>query len=313
MSSLSASDHRSIDIGSAAYRAFMADVLRQHYYRGLPDEFFTSAEFTADLKQHTYERFNWTNDHVIPWLQTKVDLAGMHLVEIGCGTGSSTLGFARHVGSLECYEIADHAINVATERLAYWNVDNVVIRTVLFDEDCELAKSGRTVDGVILFATLEHMTLQEALGILQLSWRVLRPGGIIVVADTPNRLSFQDYHTSWLPFFSQLPRELQVRYADRSERIGFKNAIAEARRHGEEQAIMAMTRWGSGISYHEFELALGQEVHDHIILNGYEEQITRLFGINDVDDLLQKIFQKFQVRANLAFARPNMHFVIQKP
>jgi SAM-dependent methyltransferase len=302
-----------INIDEHQYREFMTEVLNQHYYAGNPHEFFSSEEYQADLRQHTSERYEWTSNHIVPWLRTKIDLAGMHLVEIGCGTGSSTLGFAPHVGFIDCYEISANSIAVAEARLGYWNIANVAIHSVLFDEDCGLAKSVRKIDGIVLFATLEHMTLPEVLEILPLAWRLLRSGGIIIVADTPNRLSFQDYHTSRLPFFSQLPRDLQVRYADRSERFAFKHAIAEAWRRGESEALITMTRWGSGISYHEFELALGPDVHEWIILDGYEEPITRIFGINEVDILLQDIFRKFDVRANLAFARPNMHFVVQKP
>jgi ubiquinone/menaquinone biosynthesis C-methylase UbiE len=223
---------------------------------------------------------------------------GMKMVEIGSGTGSSTLAFAHAVGSTECYELDNHSTAVALERLAFWGIENVyfnsVLFSVLFDEECPFVQSGSQADGVILFATLEHMAHEEALRVLSLSWRIVRPGGIIIVADTPNRFSIIDQHTSWLPFFAQLPRAIQVLYSAKSPREQFRRAIADASKLSQTQALNAMVRWGSGISFHEFELAIGDGVHEYIVLDGYEPEIARLIPISEIDTTLKMIFHAFR-------------------
>ena len=65
------------------------------------------------------------------------------------------------------------------------------------------------VDLVLLYALLEHQTLDERIETLRLAERIVRPGGAIVVTETPNRLTYVDRHTSQLPFFHLLPIELR--------------------------------------------------------------------------------------------------------
>ena len=73
-----------------------------------------------------------------------------------------------------------------------------------------------------------------------------------------------------------------------------------------------MTRWGSGISFHEFELAIGEDVHRHIVLDGYEREITALLPVTPVDTTLQKIFDQFKIHAHLAFTRRSLYLVLKK-
>lgn len=294
------------------FSAHMAAALREHYYRRDDSEFYRSETYLTDLRQHTHERFGWANDFVIPWLASSFDPAGKYFVEVGCGTGSSTLAFASVARRLECFEISSNSLKVAEARLAYWGIDNVSLRDEPFVAGVTLSEPGN-VDGVILFATLEHMTLEEALGVLSLSWEVIRPGGVIIVADTPNRFSPFDHHTSFLPLFSQLPREVQIRYADRSPRALFRDAMRAAWAIGEEQAKETLLRLGNGISFHEFELALGDSIHDRIVLTGHEKPMTRLFPIGPQERLLAELFAELGLSVSPAFTRPNMNLVIRKP
>ena len=76
-------------------------------------------------------------------------------------------------------------------------------------------------DMVLLFAVLEHLTQEERIRYLSFIWHeILRPGGYLIVVDTPNRLSYFDEHTSVMPFFHLLPPYLALRYFDRSPPFG---------------------------------------------------------------------------------------------
>lgn len=302
-----------IDTSNPAYRARLTDALKEHYFRGqVAEGYLDSPEGQVTLNDHLHGRSELAARHVVPWLRRRFELSSMTLIEVGSGTGSATLALAGEAKSVECYEIHAGSLAVAAERLSFWGIENVRLQAALFDERCALVQQGGHADAVVLYATLEHMTLDECLSVLALSWRVLRPGGILVVAETPNRLNMVDEHTSWLPFFSQLPRALQVKYAPKSPREEFRWAIAHAGESGPEQAMEAMTRWGSGISFHEFELAIGSDIHDMIVLDGYEPEITGLFPLNPIDRTLESIFAQFGIKAHRAFTRRQMYFVVQK-
>jgi S-adenosylmethionine-dependent methyltransferase len=114
------------------------------------------------------------------------------------------------------------------------------------------AFAGQVFDSVIFFASLEHMTMPERLAGLRDAWQMLPPGGLLVVVETPNRLWFDDRHTSLLPFFNWLPDELAFRYSAFSPRQNFRDLY----RDWEPAQAEHFLRRGRGMSFHEFDLAI---------------------------------------------------------
>lgn len=305
---------RRVDVSDPAYRDLMTAVLTEHYFSGrVADGYLDSAAGKTNLNDHIGSRYELAATFVLPWLQREVDLAGMSIIEIGSGTGSFTLALANACRAVECYELHAGSVTVARERLNYWGANNVHFHEDLFNESCVFVKGGGIADAVVLYAVLEHMTHAECLGILALAWRLLRPDGVLVVAETPNRFCALDEHTSWLPLFSQLPRAIQVLYAANSPREEFRWAITQATASGHDNAIDAMTRWGSGISFHEFELAIGKDVHDRIVLDGYEPEIVSMVPITWIDTAIESLFKQVNINVHRAFTRRHMYLVAKKP
>jgi 2-polyprenyl-3-methyl-5-hydroxy-6-metoxy-1,4-benzoquinol methylase len=305
---------RSIDVSDPQYRERIAAALKEHYFGNrVAPGYLDGEEGRITLNDHLSGRFEIASKYVVPWIHQNFDLSGMTIIEVGSGTGSATLALAQVAKSVDCYEIHSGSVVLAEERLRFWGVDNVNFRQGLFDRHCEFVTSGGKADAIVFYAVLEHMTHEECLTVLELSWKILRSGGILVTAETPNRFSIIDEHTSWLPFFSQLPRSIQILYAANSPREEFRWAIAEAAKSGTESALESMTRWGSGISFHEFELAIGKNIHDFIVLDGYEDEITRLCPMSAIDRALQSLFAEFKIQAHRAFSRRHLYFVAQKP
>jgi len=123
------------------------------------------------------------------------------------------------------------------------------------------------VDLFLLFAVLEHMTLDERHAVLEVARDVLAPGGAIAIFETPNRLLWWDHHTSQLPFFGMLDPDLAIAYAGHSGRAGFAAELAAA-----EDPRLHLTRRGRGASQHELELALGP-LGGRIVAGGYEPEL----------------------------------------
>jgi hypothetical protein len=69
-----------------------------------------------------------------------------------------------------------------------------------------------------------------------------------------------------------------------------------------------LTRWGCGISYHEFELVLGEEVHQYVIAEGFEPEIEHLIGLLPDDLIILTQLKMFASNVHKAFGRRALHF-----
>jgi hypothetical protein len=89
-----------------------------------------------------------------------------------------------------------------------------------------------------------------------------------------------------------LPAEVRLAYASQSPRNGFVNDFATIYAESQNK----LTRWGCGISYHEFETALGTDIHRHVIADGYEKEIVRQWPVLWEDSHLRLAFQHYGLR-----------------
>jgi len=178
-------------------------------------------------------------------------LSNSRILEIGCGTGSSTVAFGEQGAKIVAIDVAEDAMKVAQVRCKLYGIQDVEFICA------NAADMGNVVsqkfDFVVFSAALEHMTHNERLRAIKASYKLLKKGGYVVVIDTPNRLWYRDTHTSTDYFFHWLSDELAMDYAKFTPRKYF-NSDFENR---SEKSLMALARWGRGVSFHEFVIALG--------------------------------------------------------
>ena len=214
-------------------------------------------------------------EFLIPWIEQTVPLAGKTVLEYGCGHGAVSCAVAaraeRHIG----LDIDAAAIAEGRERLAAAGVANATLEHHELDAILAAVAAHRgEVDVFLLYAVLEHMTTAERLAILRLAREVVKPDGAIVVCETPNRLISFDHHTARMPYLHMLDADLALEYYRHSERREFTDAIDAACAQGREQGLEALTRWGRGVSFHEFEVVFG-DLSRHVIGSSYD---PLLFG-----------------------------------
>ena len=290
-------------------------ILRETYYKESKPEYLETEEFKNDLQDHVFRRYERTYKHYIPWIEKVVNLRDRELIEIGCGTGSSTAAFASIVKQIYAYEISELSVAAARARMEILGISNAsIVRaspTRLLETLQQNHRAG--VAAILLFAVLEHMTISERIETLKIAWDLLLPGGILIVAETPNRLTYRDFHTSWLPFFHMLPLELAVQYCDRSPRYNFKSAMAKCASHQMPDRIEALTRWGNGVSFHEFEIAFETDLDDLIVADGDAEEMRSLYPITREEELLQQYFLEAKVLQARSFSNAILNLIFQKP
>jgi 2-polyprenyl-3-methyl-5-hydroxy-6-metoxy-1,4-benzoquinol methylase len=286
--------------------------LRNDFYAGMPQEFFDSYEFHNSWKEHAYARTDRFGQYLLPWLNRAFDLRNSDVLEIGCGTGSITAVLAPNAKSVTCIEIDERSMRAAKTRAKLMGWGNVFFEDGAFGLNSDLYNSGREFDAVVLVGVIEHMTFSVMEDILTAARNKLRDNGVIVIADTPNRLSPFDYHSSWLPFFQWLPMEIQRRYYKKSVRPGYVSDLADFEDGRAAEIPDRIQSWGIGVSFHDFELIFGDDVHSRIIADGWDRDIEHLANFFGDDGFLLSVWDHRKLEAHKGFARSWLYLIIRK-
>jgi 2-polyprenyl-3-methyl-5-hydroxy-6-metoxy-1,4-benzoquinol methylase len=271
--------------------------------------------FRNDLDRHSYMRHNAAMTYIVPWVNQALPLEGSSIVEIGCGTGSSTAAFAAFAAKVHGYDISSSSIAAAEVRLDVHGLSDRVDLVVSPPDELltsiEARHTAECVDIVLLYALLEHQTVDERIRTLRLAEKIVRPGGAIVITETPNRLTYFDRHTSLLPFFHLLPTDLQLLYADRSPRATFANNIDFHRRRepGEAALRELLIRWGQSVSYHDFEVAIG-DVNDRIVASGHHPNLKKLRPERPEEKPLRDFLRSIDLAIHPGFTRYFLDLII---
>lgn len=303
---------------SLPYPPAQLDLLRaallETFFAGRDPEFFRTAEGQKALDDHLFHRTVVCARHIRPWVERHFPLAGRTVLELGCGTGSVSVCFAAAAGSLLGYDIAERSVAAARRRAEILGVSNVRFEAerpeVLLETVRERHREG--VDAVLLYALLEHALIRERLELLRTAWACLKPGGVLIVADTPNRLVYLHRHTSEVPFFDLIPDELKLHFLQRSPRERFRKVMMEAAARSPQEAFDKLDRWGRGVSFHEFEAVLG-DLRELVIADGFAPEITARLKVRLEEQLLLEFLHARLPEVPAGFARESLSLILRKP
>ncbi len=280
-----------------------------------PENHLNSKEFEKDLITHLYKRLEIIRYTIIPWIDHSCNLGGLNILEIGCGTGSSTVAIAEQGSNVVAIDVDESSLEIARARAKLLNLNvefyncNATNAHNLFLE--------RRFDLIIFYACLEHMTYEERIAAMKNTWEMLPSGGYWCVADTPNRLWFIDEHTSMLPFFHWLPDNLAHDYSRFSHRDRFNELSTKDTR----ESSLEFSRWGRGVSFHEFELAMRPIDQLNVVscLSDYwgiPNQLTRLRGSIGNNFLLlhkyESVIRRLCPDIPRAFFKSNLNLILRK-
>lgn len=300
------------ETATARLRQLIADI----YHSGATKEWLASETGKDATQYEAVSRYTSACRWVVPWALKYCPLAGADVIDIGCGTGATMTAFSHVANRIVGYEIEEKSVTAAHRRFAIMGCSNCEATLVTPDQQLDLirAEHPNGAQFVLLFAVLEHLTQEERQHYLSTVWRdILRPGGYLIVVDTPNRLAYFDAHTSHLPFFHLLPPELGLRYFNRSPRAEFVNGMRDYIGGTADPAI-GLHRWGLGPSYHDFEIAFDVASLDGLIVaNGFEWEMTNWFPPGIDDQTLIHYFIERGVDKDIGFARCVLNLIFRKP
>jgi S-adenosylmethionine-dependent methyltransferase len=311
-----AQNHRAL---SPAARAELEKTLRRHYFSqplnyfaATCDEYLASPEGQADMADHMEARTNQNRQTVIPWLNATQPLAGCRVLEIGCGTGASTVALAEQGCNVVGVDVNQGNLLAAQDRCRIYDLHAHFLCANATDL-CKHVQPGE-FDLIIFFAALEHLTYAERISAMRDTWAMLQPGGLWCVVETPNRLWWFDAHTAYLPFFNWLPDDLALDYAPYSGRE-FMKTYATAGRGDEVRLDFA--RRGRGVSYHEFDIAIGQSGSLNVVsaLNLYERKQSLAIRASwrfSASRKFEAFLSAHGPKMHLGFYQPNLDLIIRR-
>ena len=157
-----AENHRSAD--DAGLAELRKSIVTNYHVGWRSREAYSDEAYERDLNDHLLNRCEGDRSLVVPWLDTLRPLRSMKILEIGCGTGSSTVALAEQGATVVGIDVDEGAILVAKDRCRVYGITADI--HVMSAEQIKREFQGEAFDLVIFFACLEHMTVGERLAAL---------------------------------------------------------------------------------------------------------------------------------------------------
>jgi S-adenosylmethionine-dependent methyltransferase len=298
-----------------AARAELAESLTRNYFSNRaqfwepPEIYLATAAGQVDLADHLEGRLEHSRRAVVPWLGSLFRLEGARILEVGCGTGTTTVALAEQGALVTGVDVQPAGVQCATDRCRLHGVRAELI--VANATEIGTLFAGRSFDCILFFACLEHMTLEERIAALRAAWNMLDSGQLLAVVETPNRLWHTDHHTSGEPFFGWLPDPLAKAYAARTRRPGF-NQLDGA---WTESGALALARWGRPVSFHELVLALDCAAERLPVVSSKADYFRRKPWLWPLyhSSAHERQLRRRAPGVHPAFARPDLDLVLRKP
>jgi S-adenosylmethionine-dependent methyltransferase len=293
--------------GIHAVRASLED----HYFAfpRRPRDYLATEWGQQDLQDHLFHRLRRDREEVIPWLDDGREIRGSRVLEIGCGTGCSTVALAEQGAEVVAIDIDEPSLAVAKRRCDVYELD-VDFRVANAADIGELFRDVR-FHFIIFYAALEHMIHRERILALRSAWDLLPNGGLLCIVETPNRLWYYDQHTSRLPFFHWLPDDLAFDYSRFSSRPHFSDLYDN---YDDERQRLHFLRRGRGASFHELALAIApvEELNVHSTLAMHLRGRGLQSPIPSQADRYQRLLQEIYPSIHSGFFERNLDLILLK-
>ena len=161
--------------------------------------------------------------------------AGLAVLEVGCSFGHITeyLNDQPLVATIDSFDVDPDFVEMARAKVEDLRLAKVRRLLHLTDEETtRLPFADASFDLVLAIGVVEHLAPEGRSRHVNEWWRVVAPGGHLVVLDTPNRAFPLETHSVGLPAIQWLPPRLAFAYA-RLARTQFRGVSFEQfDRHG---------------------------------------------------------------------------------
>ena len=123
---------------------------------------------------------------------------GWQVLDIGCGTGSLATLIARRGAQVVGIDISSPMLALASQKLRHAEVENLVTLQEMGAAELDTAFGDAAFDAVVSSLTFSELSDDEVVYTLHHCRRVLKPGGLLMVADEILPHSVGERALTWL-------------------------------------------------------------------------------------------------------------------
>ena len=187
-----------------------------------------------------------------------VDLAevdGRRILDLGSGTGASTMILSRMFPASEIVgvELEPDLLAIAKRRAEVFRASNVAF--FQSPSGTRLPEGIGTFHVVVMSAVFEHLLPRERPALMRQVWSVIRPGGLLVIQETPHRFFPLESHTTGLALINHLPdavaHAMTRRFSRRVDRgASWEELLRQGIRGGTAREVVGTLRGDTGYRPH---------------------------------------------------------------
>lgn len=171
---------------------------------------------------------------------------GQSVLDAGCGSGMLTSMVAGANPLVRVTGLDGNPEAIRFCRIQWGHLENARFIEGYIDELTQWPDAG--TDAIAFLEVLEHITDEQAIGVLSEFHRILKPGGVLVIS-TPNRKSLWPLQETIMDALHLTPRLKETQH----ERLYSANQLAElARSQGflprSRQTILFLAPWLAALS-----------------------------------------------------------------
>lgn len=172
-------------------------------------------------------------EHTVTAHFDRWDFAGAEVLDFGCGAGASTVILSSLLpgSKITGVELSERNLAIARGRAELYGLTRT--KFLLSPSGSSLPEGIGPFRAIMLSAVFEHLLPAERKTVLPMLWRMLEPGGVLFIDETPSRWFPIETHTTGLPFINYLPDGLAATYARWcSSRVGREDSWEMMQRNG---------------------------------------------------------------------------------
>lgn len=283
-------------------KIILSNKIKETYIPTVSDD-LSPERVEEEVNEHLEGRIFVDRVRVVPWLSKTFNLNKLSILEIGCGTGSSSITLAEQGANVTGIDIHKESLEIGKLRADLYGLKIKFLEL----SSVNIYDLKQYYDVIILYATLEHLTVDERLDTLRKCKNIIKKGGYLITIEAPNRLWYFDSHTSELPFFQWLPDNLAYRYSKFSPKQSFSKNYQD----NEYDNLTSFLRRGRGVSYHEFELVFNNLSEINIVSRLNRLVFTKGYINTFFVKPVYKFFLKKQIKVPSAFYDEYLDFIIK--
>lgn len=256
------------------------------------------------LNSATFQnRFNQAQRFIAPTLrQAGLDLSKMRALEIGCGEGAKVCALAPLFETYVGIDLDPHELAVGRANVESRGIQNAELRLQAANDLPQLL-AQESFDVIFLYAVIEHLTIEERLNTLKICWDALPPHGLLYIGEAPNRIAPIDYHSSKMPYYNLLPRELAIKLVDRSGHEKWRQRV-----WAQETTELGLYRNGQHVGFEDFDLGLMpmDQFERHLIVDNWSEAMMNLYPLRWFEPRNLEDFEFFAASGASEYPIPQM-------